>query len=157
MFVVLQFLCLVQTAYSSPDYNSLHEQLSMREKSHKLLHKKHDASKVVVEAGKVFRVSLNDFTFKDRGEEIATVRYFQIVSLEWSCSTVNANSKWPKPRGGDTQLIHIPGVSPRKFHATQKYQFSFIATQKYQFSVIATQKYQFSFISTQKYQFDCLL
>ena len=32
------------------------------------------------------------------------------------------------------------GVSPRKFQATQKYQFSFIATHKYQFSFIATQK-----------------
>ena len=53
------------------------------------------------------------------------------MTLSLYCSTV-INIIQENSSKGDTYHIHMRGVSPRNFQATQKYQCRFFVTQKYQ-------------------------
>ena len=58
--------------------------------------------------------------------------YQRASVVAWFPVEPNWTFRVPETQGG-TQHIRIQyGVSPRNFHATQKYHFSFIATPKYQ-------------------------
>ncbi len=73
--------CEVQRAFSAPDYHSLHERLSLREKMNKENVKKivKKSQPIIAETGRVFRYSLDKLLSKNKKNKLPKVSFYILI------------------------------------------------------------------------------